>query len=342
MKMNFKLLAFALLLSACGGNKKDVTVTSNGAIQVKTETIKVAEGASVLHYSGTIEPVQTIPLSFQANGTVESVTVQAGDIVHKGQILATVDKADNQSLYDGSLAKYQQAKDAYDRLKSVHDKGSLTELKWVEMETNLKQAESQVQISKSSLDKCILRSPDNGMIGRRNVEPGQSSIAVNNPLELVKIETVLVKIAVPENEISKIQKGLKANFSISALNGQTFEGTITNVGIVADMISRTYEVKITVKNSGLIIKPGMVCDVTIIIGTQKAILLVPNSAVSKDNDGNPFVFVVSADKKSVRKQNIVIGNYQNTGIEVISGLTPNQTLVVEGKEKLSDNSLISL
>jgi RND family efflux transporter MFP subunit len=343
MKMKIQLVVLATLMVACGHKQKENAAGDNSqAIRVKTETVQTMKGSSELKYSGTIEPSQSIPLTFQSSGIVSAVLVQEGDMVRKGQLLATVDKSDNENMYTASMAKYNQAKDAYDRLKTVHDNGSLTEIKWVEMETNLAQAKSQMEITKSNLEKCNMRAPDNGMIGARNVEPGQSALTSTTPLELVKIDNVYVKISVPENEISRIRKGMKASFVVSALGGKSFDGEVSNVGVVADRIARTYEVKILVKNTNLDIKPGMVCDVTLNIGSPNDVMVISYSSVSRDNDGKPFVFVVSTDGKSVKKQNITVGNFQQTGVEVLSGLIPGQTIVSEGKEKLSDNSLISL
>jgi RND family efflux transporter MFP subunit len=341
MKKRIHLLIITAIIAGCG-HRQETTKPENSALHVTTEKVRSVKGTSGLHYSGTVEPSQTIPLTFQTNGTVASVLVEEGDIVKKGQILATIDKADNQSIYDAALAKYKQAQDAYDRLKSVYDKGSLTEIKWVEMETNLKQAESQVQIAQSNLEKCYMRAPDNGMIGNRNVEPGQAAISTGTPLELVKIDNVLVKIAVPENEISRIHKGQKAKFSISALNDKTFEGAVSNVSVVADRISRTYNVKIDVKNTHLEIKPGMVCDVLLYTDSQHDIMVVSYNAVSKDNDGKQFVYVVLPNSKTVKKQHITVGNYIDSEVEVLGGLSIGETIVNEGKEKLSDNSLIKL
>lgn len=340
MKTELKILAVLILTASCT-HKQESPTREEKALHVTIQTVQTTKDKALLHYSGTVEAFQTIPLTFQSNGIVTRVFVEEGDIVKKGQILALVDKTDNQSIYDASLSKYQQAKDAYDRLKSVHEKGSLTEIKWVEMETGLKQAESVIQLAKSNLEKCTMLAPRDGMIGRRNVEPGQSALMAIAPLELVNIESVFVKVSVPENEINKIHKGLKTSFSISALDSKTYEGDVTNVGIIADRISRTYRVKISAKNSNLEIKPGMVCDVTIPIGSERDMILVPYQAVSKDMDGNPFVFIVSDNNKSVEKQNVKIGNYHGSEIEVLRGLIAGQTIVVEGKEKLSDNSLIS-
>jgi len=341
MQKNLILFVIVILMASCG-KKQEPVKKEVASIKVKTMAVTTVNGLSNLRYSGTVEASQTIPLTFQSSGTVEKVLVQEGDVVHKGQLLAVVNKSDNQNIYNSSLASYQQAKDGYDRLKQVYDKGSLSEVKWVEMETKLKQAESQMQMTKNNLDKCNLYAPTSGIVGKRNIEPGQSSISSFSPIELVKIETVSVKISVPENEIGKIKKGLNATFTISALENKSFEGTITNVGVVADQFSRTYEVKMTVNNSNLEMKPGMVCDVILNTSAEKQLIVVPNRAVSKDTEGNSFVYLVSPDKKNVKKQIIEVGNYQTSGIEVFSGLVANQTIVVEGKEKLSDNTLISL
>lgn len=338
-----KTILFSLaVLSLIGCNHK-ANIESLKDPQVVLVEVSKVQGSAILHYSGSIEASQTIPLTFQTSGTVQKVLVSAGDAVRKGQLLATVDKADAQSMYELSNAKYKQAKDAYNRLKEVHDNGSLPEIKWVEMESNLQQALSSVTIAKNNLSKSSLYSPDNGVIGKRNIEPGMASIgSVLSPLELIKIESVYVKIAVPENEINKIKKGQKAQFKVSALDNQIFDGTITNVGVVADQISRTYEVKITVKNSGMQLKPGMVCDVNLGITANKEILTVPYQAVDKDKDNNSFVYVVEQTQKIAKKRIIHIGNYQNDNIEVLSGLALGEKVVTEGKQKLSDNSKISL
>ena len=341
MQKNLILFAILIVMASCG-QKQESVKKEVVTIKVRTKVVTTMNGMSNLRYSGTVEASQTIPLTFQSSGIVEQVLVQEGDAVHKGQLLAVVNKSDNQNIYNSSLAMYQQAKDAYDRMKQVYEKGSLSDVKWVEMETRLKQAESQMQISKDNLAKCNLYAPTSGIIGKRSIEPGQSSISSFAPIELVKIEIVSVKISVPENEIGKIKKGLSATFTISALGNKSYEGVISHVGVVADQFSRTYEVKIAVNNSNLEIKPGMVCDVVLNTNSGKETVIVPYNSVSKDTDGNSFVYVVSPDQKSVKKQIITVGCFQSSGLEVLSGLTTNQTIVVEGKEKLTDNSQIIL
>jgi RND family efflux transporter MFP subunit len=341
-KLVYLAIATIFLMSCTAKQTNDRNVDEKG-IAVSVSEVKKDRVTTDLKYSGTIEAFQTIPLSFQMTGTVEKVLVDAGDAVKKGQLLATIEKSNAQNMHDIALAKYNQAKDAYQRLKSVHDQGSLPEIKWVEMETNLEQAKSSLELSKNNLDKCNMFAPSNGVIGKRNIEPGMSSLSLTAaPIELVDIKKVYVKISVPENEIGKIKKGIKASFKVSALNDKQFDGEITHVNPVADIFSRTYEAKIRVDNPNFDLKPGMVCDVSLNISGDRETMLVPYQSVTKDNDGKTYVFIVDTLQKRVKKQIVETGNFQNNNLEIISGLTQGQIIVIEGKEKLSDNSLISL
>jgi RND family efflux transporter MFP subunit len=333
---------FIVLAAGCMNEKPQVT-RADQKIKVSVARVLTSPGSHELTYSGTIEASQTIPLNFQTTGTVESVYVEAGDEVKKGQVLASIDETDMQNIYSTMLSKYNQAQDAYDRLKMVHDQGSLPDIKWVEMQTNLEQAKSSLDLAKNNLDKCKLLAPVGGIVGRRNIEPGQASLTLASaPIELVRIEKVLVKIAVPENEINKIEKGRKASVSVLAMDGKQYEGVVSNVSPVAELMSRTYTVKITLDNPRLELKPGMVCDVSLNSGKGSPVLVVPNGSVSRDSDGNKFVFVVSPDNSSVKKQMVTVGRYNVSGIEIHGGLTEGQMVVTGGIEKLSDNSLIEM
>jgi RND family efflux transporter MFP subunit len=334
-------IALFCMLSACQHSNDRISLSDTPQVfRVTTKTIGQIPDNNELRYSGTIEPSQTIALMFKGPGTVENVFVEEGDFVKKGQPLATTDKTTAQNLYNASVASYEQATDAYSRLKSVHEKGSLTDIKWVEMETKLKQAESQMLITRSNLEDCTLTAPDNGMIGRRNIEPGQSTVGISSPFTLVKIDKIMVKVSVPESEIGKISKGMQASFSVAALGDQLFTGNVSKVGIVAEWLSRTYDVKILAENPQHKIKPGMICDVRLSLSGERSVIVVPSKAVSMDSDGKSYVWLVNVQGKTASKVEVKLGRYNQAGIEVCSGLKTNDLVVVDGKEKLSENSSI--
>jgi RND family efflux transporter MFP subunit len=342
MKNALSLVLLVALIAGCKDNKKN-ELLSEKAINVKTAVVRAIADDFKLSYSGTVEASQVIPLTFRTAGTVEKVLVDVGDPVRKGQVLATLDDSDLQNIYNTTLAKYQQAEDAYNRLKLVYDEGSLPEIKWVEMKADFEQARSALELAQNNLDKCKLVAPTDGIVGRRNTEPGQSSISLTlAPIELVKIEKVLVKISVPENEINKVRDGQPAEAVVSALGGKKFDGEVTHISPVAELMSRTYTVKIAVNNTDHGLKPGMVCDVSLNHGSGDPVLVVPNKAVSKDTEGRTFVFIVDPANNTVRKQPVTVGSYHGTGIEITGGLSEGQVIVREGMDKLTDKSKIEL
>lgn len=340
-----RLILFNLILLAllAGCKNESPAPQTQGKIRVTTAKATRVAGAHEFRYSGTVEAVQTIPLTFQTTGTVQQVLVEAGDAVRKGQLLATLDDSDLKNILATTRARYDQARDAYDRLKQVHDEGSLPEIKWVEMKTNLEQAKAALDIAQNNLGKCRLTAPADGFVGRRNIEPGQSSLSLTGaPIELVRIEKVLVKVAVPENEINRIAKGKRASFTVMALNDARYEGTVTTISPVAELISRTYTARITVDNPRLELKPGMVCDVSLAPPAGDSALVVPGQAVGLDAEGRNYVFVVDPLRSTVKKQVVRTGRYNGAGIEITGGLGEGTVVVTAGMEKLTDNTAIQL
>lgn len=327
------------LLVACSAPQTQ-KAPQKGGVKVKTTTVRPSQGKQTLSFSGTVVPYRAIPVTFQTAGTVQSVLVDEGMLVRKGQVLATLDKTDLQNMCRLSEAQYNQALDAYNRLKEVHDKGSLADIKWVEMESNLKQAESSFNIAKNNLAKAVLTAPEAGFIGKRNVEPGMSAIGLSAPFEVVEIDRVYIRLSVPENEIAKIKQGMTASFVVPAIGDSAFTGQVSIVGVVADGFSRTYEVKVLADNPYRSIKPGMICDIAI-VGEQRAANVVDYTAVSKDAKGT-FVYKVDAARTSVTRQPVKTGTIGNEGIEIVSGLNIGDEVVCEGLDKLNDNSKITL
>ena len=325
-----------------GCAKKDETTKVESPIGVTTATVVNQSVVERLNFSGTVEAGQTIPLTFEMTGTVQKVLVEAGDAVSAGQLLATIDKTDARNMYEMTLAKQKQAQDAYDRLKTVYEKGSLPEVKWIEMQTNLEQANSSLKIAENNLKKCELKSPVSGIVGRRNVEPGMSALSITGaPIEIVDLKMVNVKISIPEKEIGKLKKGAEATFTVGALGGKEFNGEVTNISPVADRLSRTYEAKIQVNNRDGELKPGMVCDVRIDIADSQKRLLLPYLCVSKDNENQQYVYLVDKKANTAAKRIVTTGNYYDKFLEITSGLNEGDLVVKNGKDKLTNNCLIS-
>lgn len=334
-------LAMVPFLYSCGHNENqnDNPLAQTG-IRVKAEKLSLSNTNNKLKYSGSIEAAISTPLSFQSTGTVQRIYVNEGDAVKKGQLLAETEKASFQSAYDAALAQYEQAIDARKRLKQVYDKGSLPEVKWVEINSKVAQAEAQLKISRESLENCELRAPLSGIIGHRDLEVGMRAIQIQPPISIINVDDVYVKIPVTENEISKLATGQKASIQVPAVGSNIFEGEIERIGVVANRLSRTYDVKIRVRNTDHLMRPGMVCNVDIDLPEEDGLLLIPMEAVSGQTDKQPYVYIIHPENKRVEKRTIELGGIVNNKLRVISGLSPNELVVTYGKHKLTNNAKV--
>ncbi len=345
-----KLTTIALLaFLAVGCSKKQEAQTTAEAVKVKEITIGT-DGATTsardaYGYSGTVEEENGSSLSFTTGGTILQLKVKVGDRVRKGQLIATVDPTQVKNTYEMAHATRMQAEDAYGRMKQLHDKGSLTELKWVEAQSQLQQAVAAEGIAKKSLADCALHAPFDGVVSEKYAEVGQNAAPGMPIVKLVTTNVLNVKISVPESEMANVRVHQRARIAVQALGGKQYEGYVVEKGIVADPISRSYSVKIRVVGTSNALLPGMVSQVALDRTdaqkagmAAKADVVIPAHLVQLADDNSNFVWVDEGGK-AVRRT-IVCGEYQSNGVSIVSGLKTGDRLIVEGQQKVSTGTAI--
>ncbi len=341
-------MATVLTLSSlfAGCDKKQETQTAVEPVKVKEMTVGTDSpmAASGYGYSGTVEEENGTSLSFTSGGTILQLKVKVGDRVRKGQLIATVDPTQVKNSYDMAHATRKQAEDAYGRMKQLHDKGSLTEIKWVEAQSQLQQAVSAESIAKKSLADCSLHAPFDGVVSEKYAEVGQNAAPGVPIVKLVTTKVLNVKISVPESEMANIHIRQRARIAVQALDGKQYEGYVVEKGIIADPISRSYSVKIRVEGTDNALLPGMVSQVALDkADTQKAnahttAIVIPAHLVQLADDNSNFVWVDEGGK-AVRRT-IVCGEYLSNGVSIVSGLKTGDRLIVEGQQKLSTSTAL--
>lgn len=337
----FLIPSLFIILNGCGNEKRELKTLSDTAIPVKTIVIKKEAAAIEAAYSGTIEESESQALGFSVIGTVSKVYVSEGDYVKKGQLLAAIDDATYRNSYEIMLAKKKQAEDAYKRLEPMYKNGTLPEIKMIEIETALQEAKSALAIAKKNLDDCKLYSPTDGYVGKRNIESGMSAAGSLTAITIVKIEKVFAKISVPENEIAGFRKGQRVVISIPALK-ESYVGSIEETGVIGDILSHTYKVKIGIKNSNNRIKPGMICSVRIDNYLNDSSIVIPTESVMMDKEGKNFVYLADNDGSKAIKKYITVRGPGRNGLIIASGLEEPLQLIIAGQNKLSNGSIIKI
>lgn len=322
-------LLMALCLYSCTETTEKQTETP---IPIKEMVVSSSENMVGNRYSGTVESENETLLSFSSTGTIRQLNVEVGDKVHKGQLVAAIDPSTCQNAYDIAHSMRVQAEDAYQRMKQLYEKGSLSEIKWVEAQSQWQQAVASENIAKKNLNDCNLTAPCDGIVSESNGEVGQNVIPGATVVKIVNANTLNVMISVPENEIARIELNRKASVTLPALSTHEYEGKVIEKGVIADPVSRSYRVKIRVENNDKKLLPGMVANVVMQQSETEDAIVVP-AALIQIGEGNSSFVWVNEDGKAARRP-VTCGTYVSSGVTIVSGLKPGDKVICEGQQKV--------
>ncbi len=332
------VLCGLLLPTSCARWQKKEADTTPPLVNVRISIVDASSSQVTRTYVGEVEENSSLSLSFATAGTVEQVYVREGDQVRKGDLLASVDKQKAHNAHDAAKAALAQAEDGYKRLKQVYDQGSIAEVKWVEMQTNLEKARSMEAIARKQLNDCDLYAPCDGIIGSCNAKIGANLLPGQSAMTLLDVTRVQVVFTVPENEIASIALGDQGSIEVPALNNQTFTGKIGDRSLSANRMAHTYKVKIALDNNRRQLLPGMVCKVHLVQPDTDG-FVVDGKAVQTRPDGLG-VWCVSQGR-AVRRM-VEAGQFVANGVLITDGLTQGDTLIVEGQQKLYEGAVVNI
>ena len=300
-----------------------------------TETAVTGSLVVPVSASGTLQPTTSVDVGSEQSGTLAEVLVQENDHVKRGQLLAKLDLAKLQDAVNKSRAALAatEASVAQTKATVAESKASLNRMRQVaelsggkvpskaELDTAeatferalanessaraaVLQAQAVLKTDETNLSKGTIRSPVDGVVLSRKVEPGQTVVAAMSIPVLFTIAEDLtsmeLQVKVDEADVSTVKLGQPASFTVSAWSGRSFPAIILRVGIGSTITDNvvTYKTVLSVKNDDLALRPGMTATASIITAQQDNVLLVPNAALrftppTKGNDANSGSFVSS-------------------------------------------------
>ncbi len=366
------LFPILLLFTACGGNEEVTTETQ--IRPVRYGEVVTDNGSTSQTYTGVVTAAGETPLSFRVGGTVRELRVKLGDRVKRGQLIASIDPSDLQVQSSQSTAQYESyeaqlksaeasliaARSAYDRTLKLYESNSVSLSDFEQARSQYESAQAQVEASKSQLDATgaqvrsannqvsytRLKAPFSGVITMVDVEKNQ---AVNPGQPVVVLSTEQdpeVRVNLPENRIGAIRKGKKVEIGFSALPGQAYAGTVTEVAFAAGS-APSYPVMVRIEKAGELVRPGMAANVRFNSEDSdkgKSMLLTPVASVSQGPEGK-FVFLLAPGNGgnfTVNKKPVTIGELHENGFEVTAGLQAGDKVATAGIKSLLDGMEVRL
>jgi membrane fusion protein (multidrug efflux system) len=331
------LLATAVAFTGCGqANGKD------GKEEVPVVPVEVAttqRGEMAALYTGTaaIEAERRALVMPKVTGEIRAVLADEGQPVKAGQVLARLDGDQLRlevALNEATMRKLERD---YNRNLELQQKGLVSATAIDNLKYELEAAKASWELARLQLSYTEIRSPIAGTVTQRLdlVKVGNTVTPVGGVIEsadsslfvVEDLDTLMLRVNVPERELAKLSVGQPAELTFDAVPGRTFRGEVALISPSIDPATATFGTRIRVKETGGLLRPGMFARVAIVYERKPDALQIPRTALL-DTDGEPKVFVVKDGKAAERAVKLGLSN--GGWIEVTEGLRDGEQVIVVG------------
>lgn len=285
-------------------------------VKYVTEPAKRGNLVVTVSATGTLEPLKKVDVGIEVSGTIKSVDVDYNSEVKVGQVMAKLDTTrleaqvqQNEAALEAARAKVlqaqasvQEAEAQLGRLNRVRElsggklpsqndldtaKANLARAKADEAsaKASVAQAQGALDVARTDISKAVIKSPINGVVLTRSVEPGQTVAAqFQSPTLFTLAEDLTqmeLQVDVDEADVGQVKEGQDATFTVDAYPDRTFPARITQVRYGSQTVEGvvTYKTVLKVDNSSLVLRPGMTATALITVNKRDNVVLVPNGAL---------------------------------------------------------------
>lgn len=308
-----------------------------------------------LSYPATLEPIQAAEVRpIEAKGFVRKLTVDKGDKVKRGQLLATVDCPEYHARRRQATEAIRSVKAMRDnalvlrdRLEPMRKQGFVSQLEldnaiatYEATDARLKNEEARLAEIEQLLGFCTIRAPFTGEVAMRFVDVGEQVRPGGGPLlSLIRRDAMRVQVRVPERDALHVREDVPAELTVQGLPGESFFGKLTRFVRSVDLATRTMLVEIEIPNPNGILKPAMFGRVVLTVARIPRAIMVPATAVLATDTG-VAVFVVS-DGKAL-KVPVRMGYDQGDEVQISQGLRGREQVIVAGRDLITDGQPVDV
>lgn len=325
-------------------NDAETAVVSqkNSSVAVKAAAVKNEKPNTQYIANGTFEASQQLEFPAENNGRVAKVLVDEGDAVRVGQVLAVI-KGDQLSIeLQNTQAAYQTAIADNQRYENAYKTGGVTKQQLDQAKLSLTNAKARYDQAKVNYGDASIKSSINGIVNKRNIEPGSVVSPGTVLFELVNVSTLKLRVTVTEQQVANLKIGTQIPVKVSVYPDKEFNGKITFIAPKADeSLNFPVDIEIT-NNTNNQIKAGMYGSAQFgssEASNQPSVLTVPRIAFV-GGVGNSQVFVVN--DSVVKLVKVTAGRIFGEEVEVLQGLKEGDIVVTSGQINLQDGTKVSV
>jgi membrane fusion protein, multidrug efflux system len=298
--------------------------------QAKTGTI-----TSSLVTTATLDPDRQVTMISETTGIVNRITVDEGNLVREGQLLATLSDRDKQVKLQQANVSVDNAKKELERKQASFNAKIISESEFQKAKYELEVAVEQKNAAQVELDRSIIKAPFTGVITQRFIEKGQNINLQSQLFTIVDIDPLEAKVYLPEKEIFGLHPNQRVALALNAQKDVTFAGTIRQINPAVDPKTGTVKVTVEVVKAPAVVRPGSFVDVKLETQRHDNALLIPKKALMEEA-GERYVFVIQ--KGQAARRTIAIGFLDDQNAEILSGVNQGEMVVTSGQGSLRDGT----
>jgi RND family efflux transporter MFP subunit len=384
-KINILLLPIILMLASCGGGKeKDIdTLISEKDVDKLTEkrealkkekntldekikqlseaieeinptkkktfiTVFSVKDSVFNHYlelQGSVDTKKNIVITPEYSGILKQVFVKEGQRVSKGQILARIDDGGLGQQVAQLQIQADLAKTTYERQKRLWDQKIGSEIQFLQAKSAYEAQQKAVDQLKTQLAKTAVTAPFSGIIDDVITEQGSVVAAGQSQLiRIVNLRDMYIEAVIPEKYLTSVTEGKNVEVYFPVL-GKTIPAKIRQAADFIDPNNRTFKVEIAVPNKDGNIKPNLTAKLKINDYTNPKAVLVPQSVISENADGEQYVFVadsIQGETAKAKIRKIITGKTQGDFIEVVDGLQNGDAVINAGARTVNNGQEVTI
>ena len=335
------LAVWAFGLIGCGPKKSALGPGAGGmAVQVVAVEARREPIVETLSLVGSLLANEMVEVKSQIEGMVLSLPFQEGQRVREGDLIAQLDDSELSAAVAEAEANFKLTQITFERNKELHHDKLISQQEYDQSQAAFTAARATVDRRKSELRHTRIFASFAGIVGGRQVSPGQV-ISKNTTITwVVDLDRLKAEFSVPERFLGQLRLGQKIELAVAAFPADKFVGEVYFIGPQVDPSMRTALIRAYVGNQELKLKPGMFANLDLALRVKDDAVLVPEPALMPIGDR---VAVLIVDKEQTAQLRPVKVGMRTAGMaEIVSGINNGELVIVEGTQKARPGGKVRL
>ncbi|MGA8205431.1 MAG: efflux RND transporter periplasmic adaptor subunit [Woeseiaceae bacterium] len=307
-------------------------------VAVETTTVQTSELQSSVTAVGTLIAEASATLRAEVPGQILGIHFEEGQPVSAGARLFTIEATVLEADVNEARANADRSEAAYKRARELFGKKLISATDYDAARANYDVDMARLHSSEARLSKKVVKAPFDGFVGLRRINIGDYAQVGQELVDIVQLDPLRVDFSLPETLVAKVRPGLTIDVTADAYQDDVFVGKITAVAPSSDVEGHNIEVRASLPNGDLKLRPGMFVRVDVSLGVKEHAILVPEQAIWPIGQ-DKTVFVV-VDGKAQRRV-VTLGARQPGKVEVVSGLAVGDVVVTAGQLKLYEGATVN-